>query len=147
MTTISFCSNALLQRLRTILQMPLHDLLEDALSPGLNHIPVARYNSIERPSIDLLHTLAEGGSGVRQSIPYNSLLCQSRTSRVLQTVEQLGQQAGRRVHIRLTELFGCWQVEQQVSFDKGARLAVIEDEFLVAMRMDIFIVEVGVELG
>lgn len=127
--------------------MPLHDLLENALSTRLDHITVARDQTLKVPAVDLCDRFVEASSVTRrESVPEHALLPDRAASGVLDAAEELRQQAGRRRQLGLAHLFRSGQVEQQIRFDQSLRWLVAEHELLVGVRINVFHVELPVEL-
>lgn len=128
--------------------MPLHDLLEDALASGFDHISMTRHDPVEIPRPNPQHTLIERGSIRRtQSIPNRPLLPQRRALGTLQPAKNLGQNARGGVDGGFGELFGGGEVEEEIAFDEGFGGFVQEDEFFVRVAVDVFGGEGGVEFG
>lgn len=126
--------------------MPLHDLLEYSLPIALNHISMARNDLVKVPLRNASHAFVERCPIARTGAVPNHALLPNRTSpRVLQCIEDLGQDAASRVEVGLTELLVRWQVEEEIALDEGARGLVVEDELFVDVRVDVFNVELGVE--
>jgi len=88
--------------------MPLHNLLEDALSTALDHISVARHYSVKIPAIDFLDALVVARSvASRQAPPDEAPLSERFTSRVTDVYEDSSQEAGIGVYTgHLAELLG-----------------------------------------
>lgn len=127
-----------------LLQMPLQNPLENALSTRIDGVTMARNHAVKIPLIDFADRVAEAspvaaGSG----IPDESLLSVSVC--VGQRAEDLSQDAALRIHIRLAELLSRGIVEQKVGLDKCLCWLVVEDNFLVRVCIDVFIVELGIE--
>jgi len=134
--------------LRGSIQMPSHDLLEDALTISLHHIAMARDNPVEPPLINPLHTSRKTLPITRtSSIPNSPLLPLRITLCTLQRHKDLGQDAAIRVNPRLAELLGSRQIEHEISLYESAGGTVVENKFLVDVRGDVFPIELRVEFG
>lgn len=73
-----------LARLGRKVQVPLEQLLENALSIALNHVSMARDNALEIPLIDSCSRLCKSRSIARAgAVPNRSLLPDSTALRVL----------------------------------------------------------------
>lgn len=128
------------------IQMPLKHLPKNALPPTLNHIPMTRYDPIEIPPLNLPHTLIKPRPIARaRHIPIKSLLPDRRPLRPHQTDKHPRQQPRRRRLPGPRILLVRRQIEQQIRLDQRAVRAVIENEFAVRVRVDVLVVEVGVE--
>lgn len=126
--------------------MPRHNLLKDALGTRLNNIPMTRNQPIEIPRPNHLHALREPASiPSRRAIPNHPLLRQGFPPRALQCAKQARQKPFIRVYRGFGILFRCGQVEEEICFYEGAVGFVIEDDFLVDVRVYVFILEVRVE--
>ena len=129
------------------MQMPLHHLPKNPLPTTLNHIPMTRNYFIKIPAINPLHTLREPLPvlGTRH-IPQEPALPLRIALRIHQTDEK------PRQHSRLGAILGPRvllvrrQVEDQVRFDERLVGLVAEDELLVAVAADVFVVEFAVEI-
>jgi hypothetical protein len=127
--------------------MPPHDLLKDTLTIALHHISVARYDPVKVPLVDPLYASREALPVTRAGpIPDSALLPLRITLCILQSHEDLGQDAAIGVDACFAELLGSRQVEHEISHYETARRTVVEDEFLVDVRGDVFPVEFSVEL-
>ena len=128
--------------------MPPHDLLKDTLTIPLHDIAMARDNPVEPPLVNPLHTSREALPITRtSSIPNSTLLPLRIALCTLECHKDLGQDAAVRVDSRFTELLGSRQVEHEISHDETAGGAVVENEFLVDVRGDVFPIELCVEFG
>lgn len=128
--------------------MPPHDLLENALTLPLNHITMARDNPLEPPLINPLHTTRESLAITRTSpVPNGTLLPFGIALCALQSGEDFGQNTCVGVDARLAELLRGGQVEHEIGRDEAAGGAVVEHEFLVDVRGDVFPIEFRVEFG
>jgi hypothetical protein len=123
--------------------VPSEDFLEDVLAVLLNHITVARNNTLKVPFVDSCHALVEGGS-IRgtECIPDEPLLPDSGTSRIVDLAHQLCEDTSGGVNISTRVLLCSGQIEQQIRLDQSLGRLVIEDQLLVGVRMDIL----GIEL-
>lgn len=128
--------------------MPLQHLLKHTLRACLNHISVTRDQAIEIPLVNARRARRKALAIRRaRTPPDHALLRQRLALGARQRAKDLGQEPRTRVHARLAELLRRRRVEQVVCFDEGARGPVVEDDFLVGVRVDVLPVELGVEFG
>jgi hypothetical protein len=107
---------------------------------------MARHNALEIPLINPRHALIERGAIPRtRTVPNNPFLPRRRARRALRRKRNLRQDPGPRVHARLAELLCRGEVEHHVRGDERLGGAVVEHEFLVQVRGDVFPVELCVE--
>lgn len=127
--------------------MPLHDLLKDALTTALDHITMAGDKAVKVPLGNPLTAVIEplpvcGRDGVPNE---TSLPCRFAVG-VINLAHKLGQDATRGTDIGLGELFISRQVEQEVALDHSLGGLMVEDELLVGVGGNVFVVELLVEL-
>lgn len=128
--------------------MPLQHLLKHALRARLDNIAMTRNQAIEIPLINPRRARRKALAIHRaRAPPDHALLRQRLALRGGQRAEDLRQQPGPRVHARLAELLRGRRVEHVVCFDQGTGGPVVEYDFLVGVRVHVFPVELGVELG
>jgi hypothetical protein len=109
---------------------------------------MARHNPFKIPFIDPRYTLVERFPvPATRSIPNCSLLPNRTTRRTLHRSKDLGQDPRTCVYTGFAELLRRGQVEHHICSDEGFGRAVVENEFFVEMRRDVFPVKFGVELG
>lgn len=126
--------------------MPLHHRLENTLRATLDNIAMTHNHAVKIPPVDLLHCSVESRSvGRASSVPQEPFL--PLPARVRQCPKNLREYTACSTDASLAELLGCWVVEDQIGLNKGPGGLVIEDDFLVWMRVDIFVLELSVELG
>jgi hypothetical protein len=132
-----------LGRLLGSLQVPSEHFSENVLAVLLNHITVTRDNTLKVPFVNSSHALVKGRPIRRtECIPDESLLPDSRTSRIVDLAHQLCENTSGRVNISTRVLLRSRQIEQQICLDQSLGGLVVEDQLLVGVCMDIL----GVEL-
>lgn len=108
--------------------MPLHHLLENALSILLNNVTMTRHNLIEIPAIDPRNTLIKRRAiPAANRIPNEPLLPLGIARSRVDRTEQPRQPPTCRALPRLTHLLCRGQIEHQIRFDQRARGPVVED--------------------
>lgn len=128
--------------------MPPQHLLKHTLRPRLNNIPMTRNQAIKIPLINPRRARRKTLPIHRTRAPPNHALLRQRLALgARQRAENLRQDARTRVHARLAELLGRRAVEHVVCFDERPGGPVVEDDFLVGVRVHVLPVELGVELG
>lgn len=126
--------------------MPLHNMLEDALSIGFNHIAMASNNPVKIPLVDILHRVRKPSPvPAANPMPDQPLLAIARG--IGQSAEYLGEYPRSGADAGLAVLLGGRVVEDEVGLDHGLGRAVQEHDFLVLVRVHVFVGEFGVELG
>jgi hypothetical protein len=125
--------------------MPLHDMLEDALSVRFDHVAMAWDNAIEIPLVDLRHAPRESTSiTCTNAVPQKPLLPIALCVR--KKNEHLSQDPTPRVNARFTELLCRRRIEDEIGLDEGSRRLVVEDDLLVGVRRDELVFEFSIEL-
>lgn len=126
--------------------MPYHHFPEDIFARRLNHITMARNDPIKVPGIYSPYTAGEGITIAPAGyMPDETLLQSCRALGILKSAKKLGKQAGGGGFTGLGVLLGSWKVEYKVSLDQSSLGFVAEDELLVEVAVDIFIIEFGIE--
>lgn len=129
------------------LQMPSHDLFEDALAARLDRVAVARDQPIEIPTRNCATAAPKPlPIALASHVPNEPLLPNSRARCILKAGEELGQQTIRSRHARPRVLFVRRQVEDHVSRDEGPVGPMVKHKFLVRMATDIFVVKFTVKV-
>lgn len=134
------------RRLLRQIQVPLHDLLEDALTSSFNHIAVTGNNPLKVPLVNPLHRLRVPHPIARANPPPNQPLLPIPPC-IRQRAKDLRQYPTRRAHASLAELLGRRVVEDQVGLDERLGRLVVEDELLVLVRVHELVFEFGIEVG
>jgi hypothetical protein len=127
--------------------VPFKQLLENSLSSRFNDIAMARHDGIKVKRAD------PRGTGIKrrpiahtQAIPQEALLAEGVALGVGHGREPTRRHArGRRI-VRLGELLVGGQVGEVVGHQERATRLVAEDQLLVGVRWDVFVVELSVEL-
>jgi hypothetical protein len=128
--------------------MPFQHLLEHALRTRLNNIPMTRNQPIKIPLINPCRAPRKALTIHRtRTPPDHALLRYRRALGGSKRTKDLGQDARAGVHACLAELLRRRRVEHVVCFDERAGGSVVEDDFLVGVRVHVLPVELGVELG
>ena len=126
--------------------MPLHDLVENSLAATLDNITMARHNAIELPPANPGDLTVESRLVLSDSVPDQPPLARRLALGVVQPVEDAAENARLGIDAGLAELLGRGQVEKQVALDQRAGLAVVEDDFLVGVAVDVREIEIRVKV-
>lgn len=130
-------------------QVPVEDFEECRLGIALDCLTMTGNHSCEIPSLDDIDAVAETGSVLGPKIPVEPLDPLCITLRVVEAIEYLvGDSTGFLLLAlwNLAILFDGRQVEHEICLDKDLFWLVVEDNLLVGMAVDVFVVKVGVEL-
>lgn len=126
--------------------MPLHHLLKRRLAILLDNIAVARDHALEVPRVDSRNALIERRLVLANCVPQKPPVTGGLTLQIRKVRKDLCENARSRVDARLAELLGCGQVEDEVGLDQRARGLVVEDDLLIGMRVNVFILKLRIEL-
>lgn len=128
------------------LKVPLKHLLENALTPRLNDIPVTRNNPIKIPTSNFLSTLTEPAPIPRTSnIPQEPLLPSSRTHSILHPNKHPRQKPTRRSFTSSRKLLIRRQVKHHISLNKRLIRLMAKHQLLIRMTAHILVVELSIK--
>lgn len=128
-------------------QMPLQNFFEHTLPILFNDIPMARYDPIKVPPLNLPHALGEIiPIGRTSHVPYKPLLPRRLPHRILKPREKPRRQPVRRLLRSPRILLVRRQVKDQVRLDERLVRPMAEHKLLVGVAGYVLVVELAVEL-